>query len=238
MVTGIKIQPPILEVGLKAYLYGQKAFKLAEYADRLSVDYDVRIIFTPQCVDIPLIANATRHVLVFAQHMDSLGIGRGVGSILPEAVKEADADGVLLNHAEKKLSLDEVERTIERADEVGLVSMVCADTPEDAQQIARMNPNIILAESPELIGKGTRDVEDQQAVAETNRLIWDVNPEILVLHGAGIKCGREVYDIMKLGAQGCGSTSGIILAADPFQMLEEMISATRKAWDEVHPQQK
>lgn len=234
MYTGIKIQPPFFEIGPKAYLYGQGALRLAEHADRMSVEYDVRVIFTPQCVDIPLIAQGTEHLLVFAQHMDSLSIGRGVGSILPEAVREAGAVGVLLNHAEKRLPLDEIERTIKRADEVGLASMVCADTPEDAQKIARMGPNIVLAESPELIGVGKRDEEDQQAIAVTNRLVWDVNPEILVLHGAGIKCARDVYDVMKRGAQGCGSTSGIILADDPFQVLEEMISAMRKAWDEVH----
>ena len=31
-----------------------------------------------------------------------------------------------------------------------------------------------------------------------------------------------------------GSTSGIIKAADPAAMVEEMISALRRAWDELH----
>jgi triosephosphate isomerase len=33
--------------------------------------------------------------------MDSLPIGRGIGSVLPEALKGDGAVGVLLNHAEK-----------------------------------------------------------------------------------------------------------------------------------------
>jgi energy-converting hydrogenase Eha subunit C len=32
----------------------------------------------------------------------------------------------------------------------------------------------------------------------------------------------------------CIGTSGVILAKDPLQKLEEMIAAMRKAWDEIH----
>ena len=46
---------------------------------------------------------------------------------LAESVKEAGAVGVMLNHAEKKLTLDVIKQTIARADEVGLATIVCAD---------------------------------------------------------------------------------------------------------------
>ena len=234
MYSGVQIKPPFFEIGPKAYLYGEKALALAKHADQLSLQYDVRIIFTPQCVDIPLIASHTKHILVFAQHMDSLEIGRGIGSILPEAIKAAGAVGFLLNHAEKRVSQIEIKRTIQRADQVGLLSMICADTPRQAVEIARMNPNIILAESPDLIGVGKRGDNDQQEITRINESVWEINPEILVLHGAGIKCGQDIYEIVKHGAQGSGSTSGILLADDPFQMLEEMIRAMRTAWDKIH----
>ena len=192
------------------------------------------MIITPQYVDIPILACEMENVLVFAQHMDSLEVGRGVGSVLPEALKAAGAVGVLLNHAEKRLSKDELERTIKRADKVGLATMACADTLEDAAVIAHMDPNIIIAESPALIGGGKRDAHDQSAIGRINEAVWEINPDIRVLHGAGISSGRDVYDIMAAGAQGTGSTSGIILANDPFAMLEEMIRSVRKAWDDTH----
>ena len=93
MFRGIQITPPFFEIGPKAYLYGEECLKLARFADRMSVKYGVQIIFTPQYVDIPLLARATRNLLVFAQHMDSLPVGRGVGSVLPEAVRAAGATG-------------------------------------------------------------------------------------------------------------------------------------------------
>jgi triosephosphate isomerase len=234
MYQGLRITPPFFEVGPKAYLYGQQALQLAQFADKISQKYDVQIIFTPQYVDIPLLARETEHILVFAQHMDSLKVGRGVGSVLPEAVKAAGAVGVLLNHAEKPLPLDEIEATIKRADEVGLASMVSAGTLEDVALIARMQPNIVLAESPALIGVGKRQANDQLAIAQANEIVWKINPDIRVLHGAGISCGKDVYDIILSGAQGTGSTSGILLAADPYQMLEEMIGCVRAAWDRIH----
>ena len=122
--TDKKFEPPFFEVGPKAYLYGEEFVELAKFADQLSKKYDVRIVATPQYVDIPMVAKETENIFVFAQHMDSLRPGRGIGSVLPEALKAAGADGTFLNHAEKRISIDELEKTITRAKEVGLMTIV------------------------------------------------------------------------------------------------------------------
>ena len=234
MDKNFNLTPPFFEIGPKAYLFGKDVLRLAEFADELCIRYNVPIIFTPQYVDIPLLTRKTKNLLIFAQHMDSLKIGRGVGSVLPEAIKAAGAVGVLLNHAEKPLPFDLINQTIQRADEVGLASMVCAGNLEEIELVAKMNPNILLAESPELIGTGKRGPDDKEAIQKINTLIWGINPEILVLHGAGINCGQDVYEIISLGAQATGSTSGIIMAEDPFAMMEEMIRSAREAWNKLH----
>ena len=234
MYAGLKITPPFFEIGPKAFLYDRAVLDLARHAEKVGQKYDVRIIFTPQSVDIRLLTERTKNLLVFAQHMDGLPVGRGIGSVLPEAVKAAGAVGVLLNHVEKRLSMDELEHTIHRADEVGLASMACADTLKDAVTIARMAPNIIIVESPDLIGGGQRSENDPEAVTRINATIWGINPEIRVLHGAGITSGQDVYNIIAAGSQAAGSTSGIIKAPDPYAMLEEMIRAEREAWDQIH----
>jgi triosephosphate isomerase (TIM) len=234
MYRGLKITPPFFEIGPKAYLYGKDVLELARHADKVSKKYDVQVIITPQYVDIPILAHEMENILVFAQHMDSLEVGRGVGSVLPEALKAAGAVGVLLNHAEKRLLKDELERTIKRADKIGLATMVCADTLQDAAMIAHMEPNIIIAESPDLIGVGKRDANDRLAIDGINKTVWEINADIRVLHGAGISCGQDVYDVIIAGAQGTGSTSGIILSNDPFGMVDEMVRSVREAWDITH----
>jgi triosephosphate isomerase len=234
MYKDFNINPPFFEIGPKAYLYDRAVLALARHADAMSRKYDVRIIFTPQTVDIRLVVEDTKDLLVFAQHMDGLPVGRGVGSVLPEAIKAAGAVGVLLNHVEKRLSMQELEHTIHRADEVGLASMACANDLDEAMTVARMAPNIIIVESPDLIEGGRRAENDPETVACINTTIWNINPKIRVLHGAGISSGRDVHNIIMAGSQAAGSTSGIIKAPNPFAMLEEMIRAEREAWDQIH----
>lgn len=234
MPTANLITPPFFEVGPKVYSYGDKLLELALFADELSILYGVKIIFTPQYVDIPLLSNRTKNIFVFAQHMDPVRPGRGVGEILPEAIKEAGADGVMLSHAEKKLPLPVIEQTMERAHEVELATMVCADTLADAEVIARMKPDIIIVESPALIEGGQREVEDQQAIRIVNEAVWKMNPPTRVLHGAGINSAQDVYNVILNGAQGTGSTSAIFKSTDPAQTLAEMIKAVHQAWDTAH----
>jgi triosephosphate isomerase len=230
----IEIRPPFFEVGPKAYMYGRQLLDLARRADALSRAHDVQVIVTPQAIDVAAVAAAVERVLVFAQHMDSLRPGRGVGSVLPEAVRAAGARGVLLNHVERRLSLPELARTIHRADEVGLATMVCADDLTDAVSIAELAPNVIIVEAPVLIAGGKRDAADREAIASTNAAIWRVNPAIRVLHGAGISNARDVYDVMAAGAQATGSSSAIFTAPDPGAMLEAMIRSVRDAWNQAH----
>ena len=231
MYKEFKIAPPFFEIGPKAFMYGDRMLKLAKAADAASKKYDVRIILTPQYTDIGMLVRETEHLLIFAQHMDALPAGRGLGAVLPEAVKAAGAVGVMLNHAEKPLSLSELYQTIKRADETGLATIVCADTMQEAEAIAHLAPNIIAAEPTQLIGNGKPG--DKKYMLATIAAIKKINPEILVLQGAGISTGRDVYDVIKAGADATGTTSGIMKAADPEAMMDEMICAVRTAWDEL-----
>lgn len=233
MYKELTVKPPFFEIGPKAFLYGERMLKLAKAADRASAKYDVRIIITPQPTDIYLLAQETEHILVFAQHIDPLPVGRGLGSILPEAVKAAGAVGAMLNHAEKPMTMADLHQAIKRADEVGLTTIVCADSIREAEAIALFAPNIIVAEPTELIGTGR--TSDEEYVTATTAAIKRINPEIQVLQAAGIKDGRDVYRVIKAGAEATGTTSGIMKADDPEAMLDEMICALRTAWDEVHP---
>jgi triosephosphate isomerase len=138
----------------------------------------------------------------------------------------------MLNHAEKPLSMANLYQAIKRADEVGLVTIVCADSIKEAEAIAHFSPNIIVAEPTELIGTG--QTSDEAYVIATTSAIKRINPEIQVLQAAGIKNGHDVYRTIKAGAEATGTTSGIMKAEDPEAMLDEMICAVRTAWDEIH----
>jgi triosephosphate isomerase len=232
MYNGLKLKPPFFEIGPKAFMYGERMLRLAKAADLASSKYDVRIILTPQPSDIYMLARETSHLLIFAQHMDPITVGRGNGSILPEALKSSGAVGVILNHAEKPMTLVDLSQAIKRADEVGLITMVCADSIREAEAIAQLLPNIIVPEPTELIGTGV--TSDKEYVIATTTAIRKINSEIQVLQAAGIKNGQDVYNMIKAGADATGTTSGIMKAENPEAMLDEMIHAIRTAWDETH----
>ena len=229
-----KIRVPFFEVGPKSYMYGDDLLALAKAADAASEKYGVDIIFTCPVVEIRAVSQATKHIHVFAPHMDPLYPGRGVADILPESLVAAGAVGVMLNHCEKPLSDDVLEKTIRRADEVGLLSIVCADSLADARRIAAMKPDIIVAEPSELIGTGVTAGEEY--VQAATKSVKDVDPDILVLTAAGIRNGQDVYNTMIAGADATGSSSGIANAPDRAAMVDEMLSAARRAWDERHNQ--
>ena len=232
MFKEFSLKRPFFELGPKVYLYGNDAIQLALHADKLCDQFGVDIIFTAQYTDIYRIASQTTHLKVFAQHMDANSVGRGVGAVLPEALKEAGAVGTLLNHAERPLNLSVLNSTIRRADEVGLATLVCAGSVEESAAVAEMRPNIVLAESPALIGSGKRSENDSVEIGRINRAVRDVDKQIVVLHGAGISNENDVYQIIRSGADGTGSTSAVMCAADPKDMLTRMIRAISRAYYE------
>ena len=226
------IQPPFFEIGPKSYLYGDDILDLALAADRASERYGVDIIFTTPIVDIRRVREATKHIHVFAPHMDPLYPGRGLAHVLPESLVAAGAEGVMLNHCEKPLTFETLRETIARADEVGLTTIVCADSSAQASEIATLHPDIIVAEPSELIGTGV-SVGPAYVEAAT-RSVKDVDPDILVLTAAGIANGEDVYNTIMAGADATGSSSGVAKAEDRAAMVDEMIAAVRRAWDERH----
>lgn len=230
MIPNCKIKAPFFEIGPKSYLYGQDVIDLAIAADKASEKYGVDIIFTTPIVEIARVKAATKHIHVFAPHMDPIVPGRGLADILPESLVAAGAEGVMLNHVEKPVDFETLAKTIKRAEEVGLTTIVCADSMADASKIATLNPDIIVAEPSELIGTGV-SVGPEYVEAAT-KCVKDVNADILVLTAAGISNGQDVYNTISAGADATGSSSGIAKAPDRAAMVEEMIAAVRKAWDE------
>ena len=233
---GARLRAPVFEIGLKGYAYGAEAVRLARAADRLSQDLDVTVIFDPQAVDIAAVARETSHLLVFAQHMDPVTAGRGAGTVLAEAIKEAGAVGTMLNHSERRMTLADINRAIRRARDVGLATMVCADSPEEAAAVAMLGPDIVLAEPPELIATSrSAATEMREFVERAVEMVGRIDSDIIVMCGAGVRTPDDVARMIGLGVGGTGSSSGILTADDPVAQMQAMIAATHQAWMDVHP---
>ena len=205
----------------------------AKAADEAAEKYDIDVLFITPAVEIRRVVENTRHLIVLAPYMDTLRPGRGMADILPEALKAAGAEGVVVNHCEKPMSLPAIKDTISRARELDMFVFVCADTIAEAKAIAQLHPDIINPEPSELIGGTESGVSDMGFVKESIRAIKEIYPDILVEQAAGITSGQQVYDFIMAGSEAAGAASGIMNAKNPLAMIDEMIAATRRAADDL-----
>ena len=224
------LKPPFFEIGPKSYLYGDEVLDLAIAADTAAEKYKVNILFTAPLVELRRVAETCKNLFVLAPHMDPLRPGRGLADTLPESLAAAGAAGVMLNHIEKPVPLDTLEQTLRRADELGLLTVVCTGTIEQAKAVACLNPDVIVAEPAAQIGTGV--TSDLAWVKASIEAVKSVNPKILVLQGAGISSGKDVYQVIYAGAEATGTSSGVVKAQDRSAMVDEMIHAVRQAWDD------
>jgi len=221
------IRIPFFEIGIKNYVYGDKVMEMAKAAEEASVKYDIDVLFISPYTEIRRVAENCRRLIVIAPYMDTLRPGRGMADVLPEAIKAAGAKGVVINHCERPMSLSAIKQTIDRANELELISFACSDSISEARAIAQLHPDIINPEPTELIGSGKTSGMD--FVEGTIEAIKSVYPDIIVEQAAGISASQQVYDLIFAGADGVGMASGIFKAPDPIKMLDEAVAKVREA---------
>lgn len=226
-----KTKSPFLVVNPKSYLYGKDSLALAKEADQVAKDTRLPIIFTCPYADVRLIRENTNNIIVCVQSMDPLVPGRGMGHVLPESLKEAGADAVFLNHAENPKTLSDLYKCILRAAQLDMISIVCADSITEARAVACMNPDIVLAEPTDLIGTG--HVADDSYTIETIQEVRKVNPDVQIMVASGVSTAEDCYNVIRLGADGTGGTSGILNAPSPSGRIREMAEAIVRAKEDI-----
>ena len=218
---------PFLVVNPKSYLYGAKSLELAKASDEVAKKTGLTIFFTCPFADIRLIKANTQNIIVTAQHMESLKPGRGMGHVLPESLKEAGASATFLNHAENSMTVAELSKTIQRAKELDIITIVCADSVAEGKAIAEFHPDILLCEPTDLIGTGK--TADDSYTIEVCEQIRKIDSDIAIMIASGVTTAEDCYKVVKLGADGTGATSGILKAPNPAVRVAEMADAIVKA---------
>jgi len=222
----MKLKEPIVAINFKTYAQatGEGALRIAKAAEKIYKETGVTIVVAPQLADLYRIAQEVE-IPVFAQHIDPIKPGSHTGHVLPEAVKEAGAVGTLLNHSENRMILADLEAAIRRAEEVGLMTMVCSNNPAVSAAVAALNPDYVAVEPPELIGTGIPVSKAKpEVITDTVELVKKVNPDVKVLCGAGISTGEDVKKALELGTVGVLLASGVTKAKDPEKAIWDLVS--------------
>jgi triosephosphate isomerase len=227
-----ELRAPFFEIGPKNYLARKELLELSSAASSAGARYDVRVIITPPALDLEIVKAAEPDLWVFAQGMDLAQPGASTGALLPESLAEIGADGVLLNHPERPLSDDDVAAGIERAHGCDLLALVWAEDELQARTVTRFGADIVLCEPRRLIGTDVGVARPW--IPEVNRVVGEVNPQALVMHGGGIADPSDVLHVMSQGADGTGCTSAVVFAEDRVAVAHSLIRAVREGWDERH----
>ncbi len=210
-------------VNFKTYQQGtgEAALILAKICQEVEETSGVKIIPVVQATDIFRLSSQS--LTVWAQDVEETDFGAHTGQNLSKGILAAGAKGTLLNHSEKKLSLEKIKDILPGLK--SLQSLVCAESVEEGQQLAELKPDFLAYEAPELIGG---EVSVSQARPEIIREFVEKIKNVPILIGAGIHQRSDVKKALELGAKGVLVSSDIVLADNPQQELLDLVGGFSK----------
>lgn len=206
---------------------GPNAIKLAKIAEKVSKKYKIKIIVAPPQ---HLLSELAKYPIpVFAQHLDDIGAGSTTGFMVPEIVKKSHIKGSLINHSEHRIPEKQIKELVLRLKKLGMVSVVCVKDVTEARKYAKLNPDYIAVEPPELIGSGKAvSKERPEIITKSVVAVKQARNSTKLLCGAGLVSGEDVSKAMKLGSSGILVASGIVRAKNWNKSIEEFASAISK----------
>jgi triosephosphate isomerase len=216
---------PLIVVNFKTYATasGQAAEALLEAMESVA-NGPATVVAAVSAFDLAMLAQGSRDVQVWSQHLDPVGLGGFTGWLEPQTALARGAAGSLINHAEHKVDLDDVRQLLEHLPE-GFPVCACAADVAEARALASLNPTYIAVEPPELIGGDVSVTSaDPSIVTDTVAAVKAVNPSVRVLCGAGVKNGADVAKAIELGAEGVLLASGVTKADDVHAVLADLVS--------------
>lgn len=202
-----------------------KASKLARVAEKIARKYKVKIAIAPP--HHLLTVNYSGPIL--AQHTDNVKIGSTTGFVIPELLKKSKISGSLINHSEHRIPSKDIEELVKRLRQLKMISIVCVQDVSEATKYAKLNPDYIAIEPPELIGSGKAvSTERPELITESAKAVKKAKNNTKLLCGAGIISGEDVRKAMELGSSGILVASGIVKAKNWNGIIEEFAKAMLK----------
>ena len=87
----------------------------------------------------------------------------------------------------------DLDKTIKRANELDMITIVCSDSVEQTRAVAELGPDVMICEPTSLIGTGS--TSDDAYIEATNEAVKSVNPDIKIIQAAGVSTGDDVYRV-------------------------------------------
>jgi len=203
---------------------GDKIIKFIKIAEKVSKKYKVKIAIAPPQHLIALVANSS--IPILAQHVDDSKVGSTTGFVIPELLKKSKVSGSLINHSEHRISSKEIVKLVSKLKKLKMISVLCVKNVSEARKYAKLNPNYIAIEPPELIGSGKAVSKEKPGlIIKAAEAVKSSKNNTKLLCGAGIVSGEDVTKAIELGSKGILVASGIIKAKNWNKIISEFAKA-------------
>lgn len=208
----------MIVVNFKTYSQGtgKEGVELAEKCAEAANKTDEKVIISPPLADMSRYQDF--EIDIFSQHLDPVGSGSHTGHVNSEELLRNNVSGTLINHSEKRVPPEIIEKAVKRCKETGLTSIVCAQNVKECRDLSKYEPDYIAYEPPELIGGDTSVSEAKPEVVEEAVEA----SEVPVLTGAGIKTQEDVEKSILHGCEGVLIASGVAKSDKPFEKVVEL----------------
>jgi len=203
---------------------GDKIIKFVKIIEKISKKSKVKIAIAPPQHLIGVVANSS--IPILAQHIDNKKIGSTTGFVIPELLKKSKVSGSLINHSEHRIPEKDIIHLVSKLRELKMISVVCVKDIAEVKKYAKINPNYIAIEPPELIGSGKAiSNERPELITKAIDVINSEKSKTKLLCGAGIVSGNDVKRALELGSRGILVASGIIKAKNWSKTINEFSKA-------------
>ncbi len=203
---------------------GDKIIKFIKIAEKVSKKYKVKIAIAPPQHLIALVVNSS--IPILAQHVDDSKVGSTTGFVIPELLKKSKVSGSLINHSEHRISSKEIVKLVSKLKKLKMISVLCVKNVAEARKYAKLNPNYIAIEPPELIGSGKAVSKEKPGlIIKAAEAVKSAKNNTKLLCGAGIVSGEDVTKASELGSKGILVASGIIKAKNWNKIISEFTKA-------------
>ena len=203
---------------------GDKIIKFVKIVEKISKKYKIKIAVAPPQHLVGLVSNSS--IPILSQHVDVSNVGSTTGFVVPELLKKSGVSGSLINHSEHRISSKDIGHLVQKLRNLKMISILCVKDVAEVKKYAKLSPDYIAIEPPELIGSGKAvSKEKPDLIIKAVNAVKNTGSKTKLLCGAGIVSGEDVSKASELGSQGILVASGIIKAKSWTNMISEFAKA-------------
>ncbi|MCR8453556.1 MAG: triose-phosphate isomerase [Crenarchaeota archaeon] len=228
------MKKPLIILNLKAYKEAfDEGLEILNVVENVAHEFpQISFVLAPNAFCLSEFSKKKRLVKIYSQHVDPVPLGAYTGHLPLEAIKILGADGTIINHSERPISIEAISQIIDKSRSLGIETLACARDLKEVSKIAALRPDYVAFEPPELIGTGVSvsKAKPNDLKMSVVSIVQESDGKSIPICGAGISTEEDVKLAFSYGVMGVLISSAFVKASDKRNKLFEFASAVESAF--------